>query len=857
MKFRHFFLSAIFPTISLIGGTLGEIPVPVATQLRVRVPEWRTVIARKYDGDANPAEVIFFEEEEGVETPVKKITMYPTGKIQEESDLTLVNGDVVFHGVSVAFTPIGELDSLTHYDKGLEHGIKEFYYPGGQIKESISYFQGKKHGLSQLFFESGVKKEERQYVHGDLQSEVWIYYPSGKRFKMIPYEGNLIHGEYLEWHENGTLKCRAFYDKEKLQSKGKYPAVTKYDEYRTVIEVQEFEEGIPVGVHCSYYSNGQEKDHLEYKEGQFHGTNRAYGENGDLLAEGSFDHNTAIGKHWRKFPNGRFSYIAQYNNKGKLKEPIFEYNENGQCVAQYKLEGKNFVGEYKEWYPSGQISKIFFYADGKLSNQQVEFHENGKPKSCFIAKEGQLDGKYEAWFDNGGLAKKATYKNGQPEDDWTEWHENGELKVKTFFKNGKVHGPYEEWSQKRVTLIKAHYDQGERHGHFEMWDENSDLLFDATYIYGKPAGLMTKNLVKNQPLEMIEFQDGKKHGKYLEFWDNGTPKVKAFYQNDLPEGLMQGWFADGRLAFNRFYKGGTPVGEQKEYYPTQMLIEKDREQVAKITNYNSEGKLESEQRTYYRDGTHQTVISYEMGELHGMKARWDEQGNLLEEAWYEKGKLEGRYFEVGPGGRELVYFYEKNKKEGPYDIFYREHPRYGKIKALSATYRKGKIEGEVIEYNETGSKISTVNYKEGKKDGPALFFDTRGLLVAKSLYKGDVRNGQTIQYFPNGRVYKVTPYLNDLEHGEQQVFFVDGTLSSSSEYLNGKLSGVSKAWNEEGVLIFEGEYKEGLRHGKFNKYYDSGTPRIMQSFENDQIVGIKKTFDPNGNMKEVAAPIFD
>lgn len=52
------------------------------------------------------------------------------------------------------------------------------------------------------------------------------------------------------------------------------------------------------------------------------------------------------------------------------------------------------------------------------------------------------------------------------------------------------------------------------------------------------------------------------------------------------------------------------------------------------------------------------------------------------------------------------------------------------------------------------------------------------------------------------------------------------------------------------MLIFEGEYKEGLRHGKFNKFYDNGEPRLLQTFAEDQLNGIKKSFDQDGKAVE-------
>jgi antitoxin component YwqK of YwqJK toxin-antitoxin module len=52
------------------------------------------------------------------------------------------------------------------------------------------------------------------------------------------------------------------------------------------------------------------------------------------------------------------------------------------------------------------------------------------------------------------------------------------------------------------------------------------------------------------------------------------------------------------------------------------------------------------------------------------------------------------------------------------------------------------------------------------------------------------------------------------------------------------------------MLVFEGEYRDGKRHGKFNKYYDDGKPLLLQSFSDDALDGIKKSFDKEGHSVE-------
>jgi antitoxin component YwqK of YwqJK toxin-antitoxin module len=76
----------------------------------------------------------------------------------------------------------------------------------------------------------------------------------------------------------------------------------------------------------------------------------------------------------------------------------------------------------------------------------------------------------------------------------------------------------------------------------------------------------------------------------------------------------------------------------------------------------------------------------------------------------------------------------------------------------------------------------------------------------------------------------------------------DESLAAISHYHNNELEGLSQNWNPEGVLVFEAEYLNGKRHGLFKKYYEDGSPYLVQAFTFDQPNGEKKKFDRNGSV---------
>ena len=104
---------------------------------------------------------------------------------------------------------------------------------------------------------------------------------------------------------------------------------------------------------------------------------------------------------------------------------------------------------------------------------------------------------------------------------------------------------------------------------------------------------------------------------------------------------------------------------------------------------------------------------------------------------------------------------------------------------------------------------------------------------------------------PNGKLLREVNYIGDLKVGEEKCYYDNGKLAALAIYnKNGEKDGLYQEWNKDGVIVFEGEFKNGLRHGKLNKYYDNGKPKILQTFVDDKLNGVKKAYDAKGNVIE-------
>jgi antitoxin component YwqK of YwqJK toxin-antitoxin module len=777
--------------------------------LRPRQPNWHTKVVEQYP-DTAPARVFFYEtDDHEQDVPVKQVMFYPNGQIKSECDLVTVSETSkgferwktkeVPHGAHLSFTVDGKVEKISYYEQGLLHGEAKLFYPSGKIRSTCPFSHGQREGLSLSYYEDGSKAEEIRYQADKVVGEAVMYHPKDVRAAQIPYEDGVIQGMTFEWYPTGALKASRHYEKGKLQSDGKNPAVIAYYEDHSVQEMQDFKAGEPVGSHVKYHPNGKESYKVVYKNGKKEGKEQFFSTEGKVIGEGLYVAGNPVKAHFRNHPNGNKAFSARYNDKGELVEPMLEYNEKGQKIRQSFFVAGERDGDFFEWYDNGQLKVDYHFVKGKFEGEQKEYYSSGK------------------------LQMKITYRNNIQEGIYEEWHENGQLKIAMEFAGGRKEKYHREWDAAGNLILEGFYEKDQPHGLVQLW-------------YGKDL-----------PKQRIEFLHGKKHGKEEEFYANGKQRLSATYKDGLLEGKLEAWFEDGSLQCTKQFKAGHPVGEQREYYPK---VDAKTQQLARFYHYDDEGRHDGEQKTYYQNGVVQGAVGYKAGVLHGMKGLWDQKGNLVEESFYENGKLNGRYFEKGRDGKEVVYHYKNNRKEGAHYITYPMHETLGKVKAIEANFVNDKAEGEVIEYNETGGKVSSSFYKNGLKEGIAQGFGPNGQLFVSFSFKNDKRSGPALQYFPNGKVAKEAHFIDDVKQGDEKTYHENGKLASLIQYQDGKEHGISRNWNKDGVLVFEGEYKEGKKHGKFNKYYDDGSPRLLQVFVDDQLDGLKKSYDEKGAITE-------
>jgi len=143
----------------------------------------------------------------------------------------------------------------------------------------------------------------------------------------------------------------------------------------------------------------------------------------------------------------------------------------------------------------------------------------------------------------------------------------------------------------------------------------------------------------------------------------------------------------------------------------------------------------------------------------------------------------------------------------------------GIIVKIQGKIRKGKIEGQWLEYHQNGQLWIKKNYKDGKQEGKWTEYHSNGQLWFKSNYTEGKKEGQWLQYYN------------------------DGELRDKGNYRKGKREGEWLNYNHKGQLQYEEYYKDGKVHGEsfFYTYYENGQLKETNIYKDGKYSKLIKT----------------
>ena len=289
------------------------------------------------------------------------------------------------------------------------------------------------------------------------------------------------------------------------------------------------------------------------------------------------------------------------------------------------------------------------------------------------------------------------------------------------------------------------------------------------------------------------------------------------------------------------------------YRNTNFLAPQPYERVLRMYGRDTQGKTHSKLTTYHENGEvwqyleilngracgtyrewHENgvlrldiVVIEGIGELgeeaqlgwvfDGLSRVWDDQGRILAEINYEKGKLQG-----------TAYFYHPN----------------GKVREL-IPYDQGLINGDLLYFSEEGKVIGKTPFVKGKKEGFATFQGNSSQPPYSEEYHDDRLVKATYQDFQGKIIAEIS------EGFGHQAIFQDGKLTSIREFQKGVPNGEVKLFDQRERVKSLYHTKDGTKHGREWVYYttfreEEPKPKLYLEWLEDTVHGICRTWYPNG-----------
>jgi antitoxin component YwqK of YwqJK toxin-antitoxin module len=791
-------------------------------------PEWNTVIVDTWDGGV-PKEILLCTPDR--QWPMKRLTFYPSGAIAEESDLLPYHDPDedrgLQDGVCLSYYETGSLLRVRSYIHGQLDGGERYFGEGGQTLYEAHYHDGKLDGSLTLFWPSGGVCVTEQYADGLLHGHSCAFYKTGERESDALFVHGRLEGKRFVWGQKGGVRELTIWKNGFLHDEGpEMPARTIYWDDGRVRERQSFLGGQPHGWLVSYHQNGTEETKVQYQFGKREGREELFSEDGTRIGRREFLHDLPVHSSSIAHPNGTVAQSGRYSAPGCGVIECFD--AAGKMTLRYTIRDNVEDGEYEEWFPNGALKRHLRFNGGEFSGKQEEFFPTGARRGFAEYHDGSRHGIQETWFETRQISQRGVYEKGLKDGFFESWHLNGKKKSQATYRLGVLTGSLMAWYEDGTHASASSWVGGKQTSKAFEWAPCGVLLSQEEWDNGVPVGTWSEWYPSSVKRSETHYLKGQPEGLSEEWYESGQKARSTTWKNGALDGWAREWYEDGSACYEGKFEKGQPQGTVRRFFGP----EDGKKRLASEERYVN-GRYEGEQRAYFPNGQLKMVASYRDGHLDGTKKLFDESGNELFVASYTSGRLSGKVVHKRSNGMEEVQYFVDNHPEGSWIVYHPPHPTFGRVKALEAKFQDGLLQGELAEFDEEGTKVVSIPYVGGKRSGTATMYSHDSRVVMTAEYVDGVQMGSMRRYFPNGNLYKEALYRNDRQEGEELTYFLDGKMAGRSFYLHGKLSGLVQNWNEKGVLVFEAEYENGLRSGKFNKYYDDGSPKVFQTFRQD------------------------
>lgn len=675
------------------------------------------------------------------------------------------------------------------YDNGRFNTLVNYMFSGLKIKSVDNYVKRNKKEVDAVIDDivrycNEIRRTQQLQVNDRKNVKLRYFYNGSVMYGKGEWTGEgdkvIFKGPWEFYYESGLVRSKGSYDdNEQRQGEWRF-----------------------------YYDNGSLKEITFYKDGNPHGSSKAFYKNGVLYAE-------------ETYKNGKLNGTAKYYYyTGILKE-----------IINYRDDLKQ--GRYQFFNDDGMLEYVAGFRENKKQGRDTLFYATGEIQGIANYADGLANGPYKKFSTKGKVIKQGEYLNDKANGEWKEFYDDGKLKAVYTYAEGDYTGLYKELYENGNVQRQMNYVKGKIEGKAEDFDEDGKLFCETVYERNRLREIKFFDK-KGQLISSNSSRNGAANISFFDVYGNKTSE--GYFSKD---GLQQG-------KFNYYYRSG----KQSSY-----------------CNYK-DGQLEGEKVVYYQNGGLSEKMVYKEDLLHGYYQSYHLTGKPSIETWMLNDKKQGPYVSYNQfGAVKFKGYYVNNDLEGATQNYYPdgkidyeevfkdgwltkmiEYDANGKI-AYTTLFDKGN--GPIVFHHANGKKYIEGTYKNHKLNGSYNYFFFDGSPFITQAYINGKLDGDYKQYFYGGKLRTEGRYNKGEMAGEWKYYYDNGTLYSSDPYEDGKINGKSVIYTPDGNLEREINYKDGNLEGQFIYYGENKMIGLILNFHN----GVLMSYTYEGKDGKLVAPI--
>ncbi|MGB3345515.1 MAG: hypothetical protein WBA61_16520 [Aequorivita sp.] len=349
------------------------------------------------------------------------------------------------------------------------------------------------------------------------------------------------------------------------------------------------------------------------------------------------------------------------------------------------------------------VATIFFYVSCGQKELGIDQISMRNGLAYQVNKDNPFTGKVIHKLENGQVLISGAYSNGKKDGKWSEFYQNGQIKLKEEFKDGHYDGIVENFMENGIMKSHETYKDNSLNGACEYFSDNGTLIKKATYLNDELHGEFKENYANGNPKIITTYQNNKVVLDYSSYFENGNKELEYSIHNGKYSGDYIEYNFDSTVRTHHLYSDTSKInkGTWKKYWINDSPTKESNNDYS-IIKFDSKGSPSESVKFYYKNGRLKSegyFSSIDPDIREGKHLWYYDNGNI---------KLEGDFI--------------NDRKEGIWQLSYKENNMAGNKICQKVEYKNGKMHGKFEWYNIMYLNISDkydlahlINYTYGRR----------------------------------------------------------------------------------------------------------------------------------------------